>query len=292
MQKSDVYIEIAGLTKNFPSSGGAQKEKCAVAELNLTIAQGEIFGLLGPNGAGKTTTIRMLTLQTKPSKGSIFFAGQDIHTQSREIKQMIGVVPQHINFDLELTAEENLDLHGRLYHLPKDVRQQRSHELLAFVGLTDAAHYRIRQMSGGMKRRLLIARALIHRPRILFLDEPTVALDPQVRRNIWELIRNLAKEKVTVVLTTHYIEEAENLCRRVAIMDKGKLLATDTPMALRHNLGEFALEWDGDNGREYRFFATLNETKSFAAGLNMPHTIRQTNLEDAFITLTGNRGFV
>lgn len=231
----ETLIEIKNLTKKFrlPRKG---EEKIAVAALNLTVERGEIFGLLGPNGAGKTTTVRMLTLQTKAGEGSIFFAGKDICANAREIKTLIGVVPQHINFDQELTAAENMELHGRLHHLPPDIRAERCRELLAYVGLTDAADYRPRQMSGGMKRRLLIARALMHRPQILFLDEPTVALDPQVRRRIWQLIRQLAKDNVTVILTTHYIEEAETLCDRVAIMKQGRLLAVDTPDGLCRRL--------------------------------------------------------
>ena len=236
------YIEIKELSKTFLPLNSMQKQTSAVVDLNLTIARGEIFGLLGPNGAGKTTTVRMLTLQTTPSKGSIFFAGKDIHSHKHEIKQLIGVVPQHINFDQELTAAENLYLHGRLYHLSRTEREERAKELLSFVGLTNVAHYRMRQLSGGMKRRLLIARALMHRPQILFMDEPTVALDPQVRHRIWEMILSLAKNKVTVLLTTHYIEEAENLCNRVAIMNKGKLLALDTPTALKQRLGKNSLE--------------------------------------------------
>lgn len=234
-------IEVKNLTKKFALSKG-RGEKVAVNGLNLSVGQGEIFGLLGPNGAGKTTTVRMLTLQTKVSGGSIFFAGKDVLTCSREIKEIIGVVPQHLNFDQELTAAENMELHARLHHLSPEARRERINELLDYVGLTEAKDYRPRRMSGGMKRRLLIARALIHRPRVLFLDEPTVALDPQVRRVIWRLIRELSQKKVTIILTTHYIEEAESLCHRVAIMNRGELIKIDTPVGFCRRYGCRTLE--------------------------------------------------
>ena len=237
----ETLIEIKNLTKKFrlPRKG---EEKIAVAALNLTVERGEIFGLLGPNGAGKTTTVRMLTLQTKAGEGSIFFSGKNIYEFEREVKQMFGIVPQHVNFDRELTVAENLELHARLHHLPGGEIASRIDELLAYVGLSEQANYRINQLSGGMKRRLLIARALMHRPKILFMDEPTVALDPQVRRRIWDLVRQLAADKVTVILTTHYIEEAENLCGRVAILNKGRLIALGSPEELCRASGKSTLE--------------------------------------------------
>ena len=212
-------LEIKSLKKNFVSKNkqGKNIEKTAVRDLNLTIDEGEIFGLLGPNGAGKTTTIRMLTMLTKPTAGEILYKGKDIFSDELNVKKYIGVVPQHINFDQDLTVWENMELHGRLHHIPKSERHARIEELLNYVELQDRVNDKVKSLSGGMKRRLLIVRALMHNPKILFLDEPTVALDPQVRRRIWDLIRRLPKDGVTVVLTTHYIEEAENLCNRVAI---------------------------------------------------------------------------
>ena len=200
----------------------------AVDNLSLTIERGEVFGLLGKNGAGKTTTIKMLTLQLKPTAGKIFFEGRTIDGNEIFIKSLLGLVPQHLNFDQDLTVEENLELHARLHHLKKIERRERIDELLKFVELEKVRKSFVRKLSGGMKRRLLIVRALIHRPKILFLDEPTVALDPQVRRKIWELIKNLKAQGITIVLTTHYIEEAETLCDRVAILNRGKLVALDT----------------------------------------------------------------
>ncbi len=200
----------------------------AVDGLSFKILRGEVFGLLGKNGAGKTTTIKMLTLQLKPTAGEIFFEGRTIQGNEIFIKNLLGVVPQHLNFDQDLTVEENLELHGRLHHLKKSERRERIDELLKFVELEKVRKSFVRALSGGMKRRLLIIRALIHRPKILFLDEPTVALDPQVRRKIWELIKNLKARGISIVLTTHYIEEAEFLCDRAAILNRGKLVALDT----------------------------------------------------------------
>ena len=234
-------IEIRNLTKAFDhqDQNGRLTKKIAVDNLSFEIERGEIFGLLGKNGAGKTTTIRMLTLQTRPTSGEIFFDGMN---DELEIKKLIGVVPQHINFDQDLTVGENMELHARLHHIDGQTRRRRIAELLEYVELGDVINDSVKQLSGGMKRRLLIIRAMIHRPRVLFLDEPTVALDPQVRRRIWEMIRRLKSEGVTIVLTTHYIEEAEALCDRTAFLSKGRLIALDSPSALRAEHGASTLE--------------------------------------------------
>lgn len=237
-------IEIKSLVKKFPHKNkqGQETYKIAVEGLSLSIGEGEVFGLLGPNGAGKTTTIRLLTMQTKATSGSIFYNGMELESHELELKSLIGVVPQHVNFDQDLTVEENMELHARLHHIPAADRKCRIDELLAYVELSEVVNDGVRRLSGGMKRRLLIARALLHKPRILFMDEPTVALDPQVRRKIWDLVRQLAVGGVTVFLTTHYIEEAEALCDRVAILNKGKLVAVDSPAHLRDNFQEANLE--------------------------------------------------
>lgn len=214
-------IELRGVTKIFG-------ETRAVDGLSLTIGSGEVFGLLGKNGAGKTTTIKMLTMQLKPTTGEIFFDGRPLRGNELFVKSLLGLVPQHLNFDQDLTVEENLELHARLHHLTKIERIARIDDLLKFVELEKVRQSSVRELSGGMKRRLLIVRALIHRPKILLLDEPTVALDPQVRRKIWELIINLKAQGITIILTTHYIEEAEFLCGRVAILNRGRLVALDT----------------------------------------------------------------
>ncbi|MBD3878937.1 MAG: ABC transporter ATP-binding protein [Quinella sp. 1Q5] len=214
-------IELRSVEKVFGSVR-------AVDGISFDIKRGEVFGLLGKNGAGKTTTIKMLTLQLKPTAGEIFFEGRAILGNEIFIKSLLGLVPQHLNFDQDLTVEENLELHARLHHLPKIERRERIDELLKFVELEKVRKSFVRELSGGMKRRLLIVRALIHRPKILFLDEPTVALDPQVRHKIWELITDLKARGITILLTTHYIEEAEALCDRVAILNRGRLVALDT----------------------------------------------------------------
>ena len=284
-------VRVENLVKEFRHTDAAGKAavKRAVDGLSFAVARGEIFGLLGPNGAGKTTTIRMLTMLTQPTSGAIFYEGRPLAGNEAAVKELIGVVPQQVNFDQDLTAGENLELHARLHHIGAAERRARIEELLAFVELEGVRRDPVRRLSGGMKRRLLIARALVHRPRILFLDEPTVALDPQVRRRIWELIRQMAHEGVTVLLTTHYIEEAESLCARVAIMNRGKLAALDAPAALRERLGDFVVEWDGEVGREYRYFAGRKDAAAFAAALDGAASIRRSNLEDAFIELTGRK---
>lgn len=228
-------IEVNELVKQFPhrQPDGTAGWKTAVDHLSFSVEQGKIFGLLGPNGAGKTTTIRMLTMQTQPTSGTIRYDGLAAAQHAQDIKNLIGVVPQHVNFDQDLTVGENMELHARLHHLGRAARRQRIAELLDYVELADVVNDGVRRLSGGMKRRLLIVRALIHQPRILFLDEPTVALDPQVRRRIWALIRDMAAQGTTIFLTTHYIEEAEALCGRVAMLDKGQLVALDTPAGYR-----------------------------------------------------------
>ena len=225
-------IELRGLTKKFG-------DLTAVDNLSFEIFGGEVFGLLGKNGAGKTTTIKMLTMQLTPTAGEIFFDSRPVLGNEIFVKNLLGIVPQHLNFDQDLTVGENLELHARLHHLPKIEREKRISELLSFVELERVKNSFIKELSGGMKRRLLIVRALIHRPKILFMDEPTVALDPQVRRKIWKLIRELKSRGITIVLTTHYIEEAENLCGRTAILNRGKLVALDT---VKNLCGESSLE--------------------------------------------------
>ena len=282
-------LTINSLVKTFSSKNKEGKLilKTAVDNLSLNIQSGEIFGLLGPNGAGKTTTIRMLTMLTRPTSGDILYNGKNIFDHEQEIKKYIGVVPQHINFDQDLTVWENMELHGRLHHMPTKQRRNRISELLEYVELQDRVNDSVKKLSGGMKRRLLIVRALMHNPKILFLDEPTVALDPQVRRRIWDLIRRLPKDGVTVVLTTHYIEEAENLCNRVAILNKGKLIKLDTPVQLCRQLGKYVVEWDGETSRQYRFFDARQLAAEFTSTLDVSTTIRHSNLEDVFVELTG-----
>lgn len=275
-------IEINGLTKSFGN-------RIVVDDLTLHIEAGETFGLLGPNGAGKTTTIRILTMLTKPSAGTVAINGWNLATEELNIKSVIGIVPQHINLDADLTARENLELHGRLHRMDAGERNKRIDELLEYVELADRSGDIVSSFSGGMKRRLMIARALMHRPKVLFLDEPTVGLDPQVRRRLWDLIRRLNGEGITVLLTTHYIEEAENLCRRVAILDKGRLIALNSPGELCRRVGEYVAEWIEDDGIRTRFFTSRAESAQFVSELTVEASLRRANLEDVFVELTGRK---
>ena len=289
-----IMIEMEDLVKKFPHTNAAKEKtwKTAVAGISLSVRHGEVFGLLGPNGAGKTTIIRMLTMQTQPTSGVIRIGGADIRRDPRVVKERIGVVPQHVNFDQELTCWENMELHARLHHMGHAERTARIEELLTEMELTEVRNDNVRRLSGGMKRRLLIARALIHRPQVLFLDEPTVALDPQIRRHIWDLVREIARGGVTVLLTTHYIEEAEALCDRVSIINKGVLVDVQTPLTFCENLGAYAVEWDEESGRAYRFFHAREEARAHARMLEEQMQrvlLRPTNLEDVFIELTGRK---
>jgi ABC-2 type transport system ATP-binding protein len=224
-------IETNKLTRKFNGI-------TAVDSLDLEIEEGEIFGLLGPNGAGKTTTISMLCTMLKPTSGSATVNGFDINKQQDEVRNSIGIVFQDPSLDDELTAYENLDFHGMIYGIPKDTREQRIEEVLELVNLSEKANLQVKKFSGGMKRRLEIARGLIHHPKVLFLDEPTLGLDPQTRNNIWEHVKKLNEsEKITIVLTTHYMEEADSLCDRVAVIDHGKIIALGTPEKLKQSLG-------------------------------------------------------
>lgn len=275
-------IAISGLTKNY---GGIT----AVHSINLTILAGEIFGLLGPNGAGKTTLIRMLTMLTRPTRGKIEIDGYEMSRDLTVVKKIIGVVPQNMNLDLELTARENLELHGRLHGLTRAKRRERIEELLGFVGLVDKANFRVSGFSGGMKRRLMIARALMHYPKVLLLDEPTVGLDPQTRRKIWDMIKKMNTAGMTVLLTTHYIEEAESICHRVGIIDSGNLIAVSNPGDLVAKIGEMVVESFYGEESEYKFFLDRKSALIYAESIRGRVLVRETNLEDVFIELTGRK---
>ncbi len=209
----------------------------AVDDVSLNIMEGELFGLLGPNGAGKTTIINMLITLLQPTSGTATIGGFNIREDPDNIRRSIGIVFQDPSLDKDLTGRENLDFHAMMYGMSADLRKQRIDEVLDLVDLTNKADMLVEHYSGGMKRRLEIARGLVHNPRILFLDEPTLGLDAQTRRKIWEYIRNLnRKYGITVVLTTHYMEEADHLCDRIAIIDQGKIIALDTPQHLKSAL--------------------------------------------------------
>jgi ABC-2 type transport system ATP-binding protein len=223
-------IEVDHLTKKFG-------DLVAVNDIVFDVADREIFGLLGPNGAGKTTLIRMLTTLTPPTSGTARVAGHDIRTEADAVRHAIGVIPQAFTSDPELTADENMLIHAKLYGVPAEKRAALIHELLQSVDLLKFRGALVRTFSGGMRRRLEIARGLVHSPKILFLDEPTTGLDPVSRTNVWEMIRSLReKSDLTILLTTHYMEEADKLCDRIAIVDHGKLAALDTPARLKDSV--------------------------------------------------------
>ncbi len=276
-------IELVGLTRRFG-------ERVAVDGLTFTVKAGEVFGLLGPNGAGKTTTIRMLTCQLQPTAGTARLLGYDVQREAAQVKPLVGVVFEEQNLYERMSGRENLAFAARLY----GVGPKRVDEVLDAVGLTQRANDRVSRYSNGMRQRLIIARALLHRPRILFLDEPTRALDPAATREVRALIGRLGEQGVTVFLTTHDMDEADRLCRRVAIMDRGRVVALDTPQALRlaHGRREArVLQRSGeeltlslDRAAEAQRLAAL-----IAAGEVVALHSQEGTLEDAFIALTGRR---
>ncbi len=205
----------------------------ALESLDLDIRAGEFFGLLGPNGAGKTTAIGILTTRVLPTAGKAIVAGADVVHDSVRVRQTIGVVPQRPNADLSLNVLENLQFHAAYFGIPFDVATKRAYELLERLGLSEKAAAKMSELSGGQQQRLMIVRALMHEPDIMFLDEPTVGLDPQARLDLWEILRDLHNRGRTIVMTTHYMDEADRLCDRLAIIDRGNLLALDTPQALK-----------------------------------------------------------
>lgn len=277
-------ILIEGLTKEYAG-------KIVVDGLDLRVEKGELFGFLGPNGAGKTTTIRILTTLTKPTSGRVLINDFDVGKDPHRVKSQFGIVQQHLSLNRELTVKENLELHARLHHLSKEERKKRIDELLDYVDMADDANRIIDKISGGMKRRAMIARALIHRPKLLFLDEPTVGLDAQTRRRVWDLIRSMNSVGTTVFLTTHYIEEAEALCDRVGIVHHGRLIAIGSPLSLRRKLGMIAVEIKDNGHTKYCYFPDLESASNFVQEMKVSDKVvmRQSNLEDVFVELTGQK---
>ncbi len=297
-------IEIKGLKKSYGSFE-------AVKDVTFNVKKGEIFGFLGPNGAGKSTTISMLSTMRKPSSGLALINGFDIAKEKDQVRQSIGIIFQENTLDEKLTAYENLILHCQLYHVDKNVREERISEVLEMVDLTDKKDKIVKTFSGGMKRRLEIARGLLHYPKVIFLDEPTVGLDPQTREHIWQYILKLKEEAgITVFLTTHYMDEAEH-CDRIAIIDDGRIISMDTPEGLKNGLGGDLMELstenntksveiikeryhkepkikDGtivfhvDKGNEF----LVDFVKSFEIPINSIN-LRRPTLNDVFLNLTG-----
>ncbi len=301
---SSPVIELHDLKKYF-------KEIKAVDGVTLAINQGEIFGLLGPNGAGKTTILNILCTLLKPTAGTATVCGHDVRKEKDAVRRSIGIVFQDPSLDDQLTAFENLDLHGRLYHIGRDARKEKMQELLGLVELSDKKGIMVKNFSGGMKRRLEIARGLLHQPRVLFLDEPTLGLDPQTRRHIWEYIRKLNRTtRITIILTTHYMDEADTLCNRVAIIDRGTIAAIDTPAQLKRKVGGEVISVKTDDafnpaepwiktvirrdgvihltvdGADQKLSSLMSIAQ--AQGINIESvTIHKPTLEDVFLHFTG-----
>jgi ABC-2 type transport system ATP-binding protein len=296
-------IQVRELTK-------AYGDFLAVDAIEFDVHEGEIFGFLGPNGAGKTTTINMLATLLRPTRGTASLAGYDIRTHPNQVRQAIGMVFQDPSLDDRLTAAENLRFHAMLYHVPKRVFIERMERVLQVVGLSDRRDSLVRTFSGGMKRRLEIARGLLHYPKVLFLDEPTVGLDPQTRNAIWKHVRELRTEAgITVFMTTHYMDEAEN-CDRIAIIDHGKIQALDTPTALKRLIGgdKIVLIGDPELPREIvaRYGVAVQEVDG-EVHFHVPQgaefiprvvvdfkdriksvQVKQPSLDDVFLKLTGH----
>ena len=279
---NELAVETRGLVKEF----GKLR---AVDTLELSVGRDEIYGFLGPNGAGKTTTIRILTGTSRPTSGRALVGGVDIVKDPVGAKRHIGVVSQHINIDADLTVAENLHLHGLLHGMDKPSRLKRIRELLEFADLADRERSLARTLSGGMKRKLTIIRALMHEPRILFLDEPTTGLDAASRRRMWELVRTIHEGGVCVFLTTHYIEEAEALCSRVGIIHKGSIIAEGTPEELIKKSGEYAVDVVDDGRTETSCFPSREAAAEFLESSGHAGRLRPTNLEDLFLQETGRR---
>jgi ABC-2 type transport system ATP-binding protein len=266
-------IRVDRLIKRF-------EDVTAVDDISFSVEQGELFGLLGPNGAGKTTTINILSTLIRPTSGTAEVGGYEV-TRSRDlVRKSIGIVFQEPALDGKLTGRENLEFHAMMYGMDKAERRKRISAVLELVELTDKASVLVEKYSGGMKRRLEIARGLIHRPKVLFLDEPTLGLDAQTRRHIWDYVRKLNKESgVTIILTTHYMEEADYLCGRIAIMDHGKFVALDTPPRLKDILGGDVVSLEIESGME-----------PFLAEVRVLDWIKEVHVHDDVLHLTMDRG--
>jgi len=275
-------IRIENLNKNY-------KALQALSSINLQVEKGELFAYLGPNGAGKTTSIKIMTGLTKLSSGDVYLNGFHVGKEELMAKKQCGLVPQSINLDQELTVFENLDIHGRLYGMPYKKRVSKIHELLEYMEIGDRKDSLVKQLSGGLKRRVMIARALVHSPEILFLDEPTVGLDANIRRRIWALIKRIQQDNTTIFLTTHYIEEAEFLAQRVAFLDLGKIVAVDTPVNLMAKMGSWAIDKLEENNMETVYFKDKKEANEYTSKQDVSYTLRRVNLEDSFLALTGKK---
>lgn len=275
-------IELIQLTKTFEGS-------TAVDAVSLQIRSGEFFGLLGPNGAGKTTTISMLSTLLLPTSGEIRIDGELLSRKRQDIKRKVSVITQEYSMRQDMDMDEIMEYQGRLYFIPVKKIRARTEELFDFAGLTEHRHKTIRKLSGGMKRKLMVCRALLTEPEILLLDEPTAGMDAISRRQMWNLLRRLNEQGLTILLTTHYIEEAQSLCHRVALMHKGRLDDVDTPAHLIEKLGAFAVDELQADGMHSRYFSKREDAIRYLSGLQGTCTLRDTTLEDVFVEHSGRR---
>ena len=272
-------IETKNLTKTFDNF-------TAVDSLDLKIETGEFFGLLGPNGAGKTTTISLLSTLLLPTKGEILIDGQKLTRNRPDLKRKISVITQEYSMRQDMTMDEIMEYQGRLYFMPRREIKERTEELLEFCDLIKFRKRTVRKLSGGMKRKLMVCRALLTEPEILLLDEPTAGMDALSRRQMWNLLRKLNGKNLTILLTTHYMEEAQNLCSRVALMDHGKLEEINTPSGLIDSLGRYAVDvFSGEETRSSYF--NSREAIAYLSGLSGQASLRETTLEDVFVERAG-----
>jgi lipooligosaccharide transport system ATP-binding protein len=302
MGSREVIIEASGLTKKYD-------DFTAVDNIDFTVYKGECVGFLGPNGAGKTTTVRMMYCFLLPTAGKLKVASLDVHTQCREIKALVGVAPQEDNLDPDFTVLKNLTVYARYFDVPKEEALRRAESQLKFFQLEEKRDVPIMALSTGMKRRLIFARALLNQPQVLLLDEPTTGLDPQARHLVWDEVRHLKKQQVTIILTTHYMDEAQILCDRIFIVDHGKIIEQGTPTELiKKHVGSEVLELDNDEALIPMLKQAFPDARIERLGDRMqiftdqPHgvfehflgehklqnvTIRNANVEDVFLKLTG-----
>ena len=273
-------IETKNLTKTFDNF-------TAVDSLDLKIETGEFFGLLGPNGAGKTTTISLLSTLLLPTKGEILIDGQKLTRNRPDLKRKISVITQEYSMRQDMTMDEIMEYQGRLYFMPRREIKERTEELLEFCDLIKFRKRTVRKLSGGMKRKLMVCRALLTEPEILLLDEPTAGMDALSRRQMWNLLRQLNGKNLTILLTTHYMEEAQSLCNRVALMDHGKLEEINTPAGLIERLGKYTVDQETPEGAKSHYFHSRPEAIAFLSSLDGQCTLRETTLEDVFVERAG-----
>ena len=279
----DIIISGKGITKKFGNF-------TAVDHIDVDVRRGEIYGFLGPNGAGKTTTIRVMSTLTPATEGTIMIEGQEVKGLDDPVKEKVGIIPQHIALDRDVSVAENIWYHAILHRIPRKVAKERIDRLVKIMGLEPYMNHMTINLSGGWKRRVAIVTALIHEPSILVLDEPTAGLDTQSRHMLWQLIRELNNAGTTIFITTHYMDEAQELCNRIAILNHGKIIAEGTTAELCENLGKWAVEFiETDGTKKYSYFSDKEDANRFRDSLNenLQVTTRLTNLEDVFLELTG-----